>query len=239
MTRNDHGTTNAEQAEKNLCEPEAGQLAAILERVERLEETVEQQAERIDELEHTVERQADRIDELESDQQETDDKADANRASLVGIINDVRGYEGDERLGLKASNGRLHQEAKNTGAELYDTIQRSEDLEGLAEFRESLEDNARSRSKVESQLAVLERATEFAETNDQNIVRFNYRQISNIYGCNERYAYTVMETMAEEVPGCLHKDGRTLGPETHGVGGQHLEIQLAHPELRGWLRARK
>lgn len=214
-------------------------VEALEETVDTLEETVEEQSEEIAELEATVERQQETIDDLREEQEETTDATEANRAALVGIINDVRGYEDDERLSLRASNGILHREAKNTGSDLYDTIQATDDLQGLAEFRESMEDNAASRSKRDSQLAVLERAQEFAETNDTNIVRFDYKQIANIYGCNERYAYDVMRDMEDEVPGCLHKTSRDLGPDAIGVGGQHLEIQLHNPKLRGWLRARE
>ncbi len=47
-----------------------------------------------------------------------------------------------------------------------------------------------------------------------------------------------MEEMAERVPGVTYKESRTLCvDDAMGVGGHHIEITFAHPDLAGWMRA--
>ncbi|WP_266081519.1 hypothetical protein [Haladaptatus caseinilyticus] len=44
--------------------------------------------------------------------------------------------------------------------------------------------------------------------------------------------------MAERVPGVTYKESRTLSIDNAtGVGGHHIEITFAHPDLAGWMRA--
>ena len=49
-----------------------------------------------------------------------------------------------------------------------------------------------------------------------------------------------MEVMAERVRGVSYKESRTLSiDDAMGVGGHHIEITFAHPDLAGWMRARE
>ena len=49
---------------------------------------------------------------------------------------------------------------------------------------------------------------------------------------------SMLEKMAERVPGVTYKDSRTLSiDDVMGVGGHHIEIAFAHPDLAGWIQA--
>lgn len=71
------------------------------------------------------------------------------------------------------------------------------------------------------------------------VARLGYREVATHYGCAyTNDGYRVMEEMAERVPGVIYKESRTLSiDDTMGVGGHHIEIRFAHPDLAGWMRA--
>ncbi|WP_266081244.1 hypothetical protein [Haladaptatus caseinilyticus] len=78
-----------------------------------------------------------------------------------------------------------------------------------------------------------------AKTNDEMVARLGYREVATHYGCAYKNdGYRVMEEMAERVPGVTYKESRTLSvDDAMGVGGYHIEITFAHPDLAGWIRA--
>jgi hypothetical protein len=71
------------------------------------------------------------------------------------------------------------------------------------------------------------------------VARLGYREVATHYGCAYKNdGYRVMEEVAERVPGVTYKESRTLSiDDAMGVGGHHIEITFAHPDLAGWMRA--
>ncbi|WP_458190922.1 hypothetical protein [Haladaptatus sp. NG-WS-4] len=103
-------------------------------------------------------------------------------------------------------------------------------------FREK---RAESQQIEDKYLDVLEHAKNVAKTNDVMVARLGYREVATHYGCAYKNdGYRVMEEMAERVPGVTYKESRTLSvDDAMGVGGHHIEITFAHPDLAGWMRA--
>ena len=67
------------------------------------------------------------------------------------------------------------------------------------------------------------------------VARLGYREVATHYGCAYKNdGYRVMEEMAERVPGVTYKESRTLCvDDAMGVGGHHIELTFAHPDLAG------
>lgn len=198
-------------------------LEALAERVEALEERVE-----------TVEEEK---AELQAELDEEKKKNERARGAIAKLVNELREYDASEGEGVTTDDPEMTAEVATVAKELRETSETVEENSGLLEFRESQGDERKP--KVEKQLSVLRFAKKHSETEGTAICRMTYRQVAREYGCHKNDAYRVMEQMEAEVPGVSYKNGRTLGPETQGVGGKHLEVQLKHPELRGWLRARE
>ena len=173
-------------------------------------------------------------------QADIDDLADAEeknsrvRASVSRIINLVRDYETEESVDDDSPN--LAAEATNVGCQLFETVQRSEQNTELVNFREK---RAESQQVEDKYLDVLEHAKNVAKTNDVMVARLGYREVATHYGsAYTNDGYRVMEEMAERVPGVTYKESRTLCvDDAMGVGGHHIEISFAHPDLAGWMRA--
>jgi DNA integrity scanning protein DisA with diadenylate cyclase activity len=156
------------------------------------------------------------------------------RASVSRLINLVRDYETEESVDDDSPN--LVAEASNVGRQLFETVQRSEQNTELVNFREK---RAESQQVEDKYLNVLEHAKKVAEANDVMVARLGYREVATHYGCAYKNdGYRVMEEMAERVPGVTYKESRTLcADDAMGVGGHHIEITFAHPDLAGWMRA--
>jgi hypothetical protein len=75
--------------------------------------------------------------------------------------------------------------------------------------------------------------------NQPKVAQLGYREVATHYGCAYKNdGYRVMEEMSERVPGVTYKETRTLSiDDDMGVGGHHIEITFAHPDLAGWMRA--
>lgn len=71
------------------------------------------------------------------------------------------------------------------------------------------------------------------------VARLDYCKVDAHYGCaSTNDAYRVMEAMAERVPSVNDTESRTLSADNAlGVGGRHIEISFADPDLAGWMRA--
>ncbi|WP_423743125.1 hypothetical protein V5735_00225 (plasmid) [Haladaptatus sp. SPP-AMP-3] len=229
----------------------AKHVQSLTDRVDDLEQQVAEKDERIDDLEDyreeaTKERAQDRQqfgsleDTTESMESDIDDLAEIEeknarvRASVSRIINLVRDYETEESVDDESPN--LAAEATNAGRQLFETIQRSEQNTELMNFREK---RAESQQVEDKYLNVLEHAKNVAKTNDVMVARLGYREVATHYGCAYKNdGYRVMEEMAERVPGVTYKESRTLCvDDAMGVGGHHIEITFAHPDLAGWMRA--
>jgi hypothetical protein len=115
-------------------------------------------------------------------------------------------------------------------------VQHSEQNTELVNFREK---RAESQQVEDEYLDVLEHAKNVAKTNDVMVARLGYREVATHYGCAyTNDGYRVMEEMAERVPGVTYKESRTLCvDDAMGVGGHHIEITFAHPDVAGWMRA--
>ncbi|WP_435157505.1 hypothetical protein [Haladaptatus sp. DFWS20] len=150
------------------------------------------------------------------------------------LINLVRDYETEESVDDDSPN--LAAEAANAGRQLFETVQRSEQNTELVNFREK---RAESQQVEDKYLNVLEHAKNVAKTNDVMVAQLGYREVATHYGCAYKSdGYRVMEEMAERVPGVTYKESRTLSvDDAMGVGGHHIEITFAHPDLAGWMRA--
>lgn len=209
--------TNSTQNDSSIT------LQSLAERVEQLEEQVEQ----------VEQEKADLREELDEEKA----KNERARGALAKLVNELREYDAEEGEGVTTDDPEMVAEVATVAEDLRETTETVEQNSGLLEFRETQGDA--HKPKVEKQLSVLRFAKKHAETEGTAICRMTYRQVAREYGCHKNDAYRVMEQMEAEVPGVSYKNGRTLGPETQGVGGKHLEVQLQHPELRGWLRARE
>ncbi|WP_433634274.1 hypothetical protein [Halomicrococcus sp. NG-SE-24] len=66
----------------------------------------------------------------------------------------------------------------------------------------------------------------------------DYRTVTTHYGCTSTNdGYRVMEELADRVPGVNYKESRTVSADDAlGVGGRHIEISVADPDLAGWMR---
>ena len=236
----------------------AKHVQSLADRVDDLERKVAEKDERIGDLEQRVdeledyreeatkERAQDRLqlsnleettETMESDIDdltEAEEKNSRVRASVSRIINLVRDYETEESVDDGSTN--LVAEASNVGRQLFETIQRSEQNTELVNFREK---RAESQQVEDKYLDVLEHAKNVAKTNDVMVARLGYREVATHYGCAYKNdGYRVMEEMAERVPGVTYKESRTLCvDDAMGVGGHHIEITFAHPDLAGWMRA--
>lgn len=71
------------------------------------------------------------------------------------------------------------------------------------------------------------------------IARLDYRTVATHYGCaSTNDGYRVMEELAERVPGVNDTENRTVSADDAlGVGGRHIEISFADPDLVAWMRA--
>ncbi|WP_435158414.1 hypothetical protein [Haladaptatus sp. DFWS20] len=154
------------------------------------------------------------------------------RASILRDF--VRDYETEESVDDDSPNPAT--EASNAGRQLFETVQRAEQNTELVNFREK---RAESQHVEDKYLDVLEHAKNVAKTNDVMVARLGYREVATHYDCAYKNdGYRVMEEMAERVPGVTYKTSRTLSiDDAMGVGGHHIEITFAHPELAGWMRA--
>ncbi|WP_435159848.1 hypothetical protein [Haladaptatus sp. DFWS20] len=254
----DPATSGASTLENVSISDLAKHVQSLSDRVDDLEQEVAEKDKRIDELEQRVdelenyreestkERAQDRHklssleDTTESMEADIDDLTEAEeknarvRASVSRIINLVRDYETEESVDDGSPN--LAAEATNAGRQLFETIQRSEQNTELMNFREK---RAESQQVEDKYLDVLEHAKNVAKTNDAMVARLGYREVATHYGCAYKNdGYRVMEEMAERVPGVSYKESRTLCvDDAMGVGGHHIEITFAHPDLAGWMRA--
>ncbi|WP_433630976.1 hypothetical protein [Halomicrococcus sp. NG-SE-24] len=127
-------------------------------------------------------------------------------------------------------------EAANADRQRFDTVERSEQNTELVNFREQRAESQQVEAKY---LDVLEAETKIAEENDAMIARLDYRTVAAHYGCAYKNdGYRVMGEMADRVPGVNYKESRTvLADDAMGVGGRHIEISVADPDLAGWMRA--
>ncbi|WP_433630967.1 hypothetical protein [Halomicrococcus sp. NG-SE-24] len=126
-------------------------------------------------------------------------------------------------------------EAANAGRQLVDTVERSEQNTALVNFRKQ---RAESQQVEANYLDVLEAGQKIAEENDAMIARLDYRTVAAHWCAYTNDGYRVMEEMAERVPGVTYKESRTvLADDAMGVGGRHIEISFADPDLAGWMRA--
>jgi vacuolar-type H+-ATPase subunit I/STV1 len=236
----------------------AKHVQSLTDRVDDLEQEVAEKDERIDDLEQRVdqledyrteaakERVQDRQqlsrleDTTETIEADIDDLTDAEekntrvRASVSRLINLVRDYETEKSVDDDSPN--LTAEAANAGRQLFETVQCSEQNTELINFREK---RAESQQVEDKYLDVLKHAKNVAKTNDVMVARLGYRDVATHYGCAYKNdGYRVMEEMAERVPGVSYKESRTLSVDDEmGVGGHHIEITFAHPDLAGWMRA--
>ncbi|WP_227380256.1 hypothetical protein [Haladaptatus halobius] len=169
-----------------------------------------------------------------NDLTDAEEKNSQVRASVSRLINLVRDYKTEESVDDDSPN--LVAEASNAGRQLFETVQRSEQNTELVNFREK---RAESQQVEDKYLNVLEHAKNVAKTNDVMVARLGYREVATHYGCAYKNdGYRVMEEMAERVPGVSYKESRTLSvDDAMGVGGHHIEITFAHPDLAGWMRA--
>ncbi|GAA0249584.1 hypothetical protein ACFFQF_31775 [Haladaptatus pallidirubidus] len=252
-------TSGASSALENVSVTDlAKHVQSLTDRVDDLEAEVAEKDERIDELEQRVDeledyrteatkahgqdrqklsRLEDTTESLEADVDDLTDVEEKNarvRASVSRIINLVRDYETEESVDEDSPN--LVAEASNAGRQLFETVQRSEQNTELVNFREK---RAESQQVEDKYLDVLEHAKNVAKTNDVMVARLGYREVATHYGCAYKNdGYRVMEEMAERVPGVTYKTSRTLSvDDAMGVGGHHIEITFAHPDLAGWMRA--
>ncbi|MFC6764645.1 hypothetical protein [Natrinema soli] len=217
---------------------QAEQIDVLEERVETLEKDRENAEKkratdrsRLSELEETTEEMQDDVDNLV----ELEEKNARTRVSVTRIINLVLDYESAD--GVDDESDNLAVEASNVGRQLFETVQRSEQNTELMNFREK---RAESQQVEDKYLAVLQAGKNLAAEHETMVARMGYRKVATRYGCAYKNdGYRVMEEMAERVPGVTYKESRTLGPETMGVGGHHIEISFAHPDLAGWIRARE
>ncbi|WP_245800221.1 hypothetical protein [Haladaptatus litoreus] len=100
------------------------------------------------------------------------------------------------------------------------------------------EKRAESQHVENKYLNALEHAKNVAKTNDVMVARLGYREVATHYGCAyTNDGYRVMEEMTERVPGVSYKESRTLSiDDAMCIGGHHIEITFAHPDLAGWMR---
>ena len=156
------------------------------------------------------------------------------RASVSRLINLVRDY--DSTGGVDDESPNLVAEAANAGRQLVDTVERSEQNTELVNVREQRAESQQVEAKY---LDVLEAGQKIAAENDAMIARLDYRKVATHYGCAYKNdGYRVMEEMADRVPGVTYKQSRTLSADdAMGVGGRHIEISFADPDLAGWMRA--
>ncbi|SIR97755.1 hypothetical protein SAMN05421858_4916 [Haladaptatus litoreus] len=245
IDRAEPSVSNANTAEQELpsretmwavIQQQAKQIDTLEEQVETLEhdrETAKKKRahdrSRLSALEETTDEIQDDVDDLV----DLEEKNARTRASITRIINLVRDYESAD--GVDDESDNLAAEASNVGRQLFETVQRSEQNTELMNFREKRVESQQIEDKY---LAVLEAGQKLAAENETMIVRMNYRKVATHYGCAYKNdGYRVMEEMAERVPGVTYKESKNLGPETMGVGGRHIEISFAHPDLAGWMRA--
>ncbi|WP_254663340.1 hypothetical protein [Haladaptatus sp. W1] len=254
----DTATSGASTLENVSISDLAKHIQSLSDRVDDLEAEVAAKDERIDDLEQRVDELEDYREEATKDraqdrqtlgsleeatetmESDIDDLTKAEeknarvRASVSRIINLVRDYETEE--GVDDDSPNLAAEATNAGRQLFETIQRSEQNTELVNFREK---RAESQQVEDKYLDVLEHAKNVAKTNDVMVARLGYREVATHYGCAYKNdGYRVMEEMAERVPGVTYKESRTLCvDDAMGVGGHHIEITFAHPDLAGWMRA--
>ncbi|WP_435158546.1 hypothetical protein [Haladaptatus sp. DFWS20] len=88
--------------------------------------------------------------------------------------------------------------------------------------RISFERRTDENQQAKGNFDLLEHAKNVTKPNDVMVARLGYR---------------VMEEIAERVPGVTYKTSRTLCvDDAMGVGGHHIEITFAHPDLAGWMR---
>lgn len=200
-------------------------------------QTLQSLAQKVEALEERVERVEEEKAELREELDEEKAKNERARGAIAKLVNELREYDATEDEGVTTDDPEMTAEVATVAKELRETTETVEENTALIEWREKQGDIRQT--KVEKQEAVLRFAEKQARANDTAICRMDYRQVAREYGCHHNDAYRVMEQMEDEVPGVSYKNSRTLGPETQGVGGKHVEIQLAHPELRGWLRSRR
>lgn len=212
----------------------AEQVADLTERVEQLEQEKERAEQERDELREENE-------ELRADLREERTRNGRIRGMVANLINTVREYDPDEGEGVAPEDPDMPREMATVAEELHDTVEHCRENRELLKVRERDHDQShgRTETKVQKQLSVLRFAQKFAKTEEKSICRMDYKDVAREYGCHPNDAYRVMRDMADEVPGVLFKNGRTLDRDHRGVGGKHVEVQLHHPEIHAWIRARE
>lgn len=219
---------------------DAEPLSSLVETVEELEERVETVEEENEELRERAERAEQERDELRERLTEEETRNGRTRGLVANLINTVRDYDLDEGEGVSAEDDDLPEEMANVADELHDTVEFCRENNELLKIRERDYDqeNGRTRSKVRKQLDVIHFAKKHAKANEKAIWRMDYRQVAAEYGCHKNDAYRVMDDMSE-IPGIEVKNSRNLSWDVQGIGGKFLEVQLKHPEIHGWIRARE
>mgnify|MGYP006302297843 CR=1 FL=1 len=157
-------------------------------------------------------------------------KAPNERAPVRGVTRQL------QQVGGPSISRSVTESDTPVGTQRADAVERSEQNTELVNVRKQRAESQQVEAKY---LDVLEAGQKIAEENDAMIARLDYRTVATHYVCAYKNdGYRVMEEMADRVPGVTYKESRTLSADgALGVGGGHIEISFADPDLAGWMRA--
>ena len=155
--------------------------------------------------------------------------------AFASFINEFEGrsrgqkltWDDPELIPAAAHTAEIIRDASNNVPEMQRTLKANTELFKL--------NNSVGKETRDKYLSVIQEAQREARSSGNQNPILDYKEVAKAYECKKPYGYTVMEDMAEDVPGVFYSEGRTDLASSSKRSGKHIRIELKHPVLREWI----